>query len=127
MALLGFQDRFVDKVRAGEKRHTIRAMRARVIRAGEMLHLYEKPRQKGMRLIFRAPCSRIQRITIGGAYFELPALVCVDGTPLDKSECEQLARRDVFADYTEFVAFWSDRRPFEGMIIHWNYDRRVTQ
>lgn len=128
MALLGFQDRFVPKVENGTKTHTIRALRAHPIRVGETLHLYAKPRQMGMRLIFRAPCTHIQSITISDRpYKSLPALVHVDGMWLSRSECELLAVRDGFADFVEFVEFWRDRRPFDGEIIHWNFDARVSK
>jgi hypothetical protein len=121
MALLGFQDRFVDKVLRGEKRHTIRAFRGGApIKRGDWLHLYAKPRQKGMRLIFRAPCTDIQHVTIG-----LGGDVRVGRTELDPSERELLAQRDGFDNYHDFFKFWDGRLPFAGQIIFWSYDDRT--
>jgi len=123
MPLLGFQDQFVDKVLRGEKRHTIRAFRKGAeIRRGDWLHLYAKPRQKGMRLIFRAPCTQVEPISIG-----FGGDVRVGKTQLDVGEIELLAIRDGFSGRTDFYRFWDDRLPFSGQIIHWDYDRRTLE
>ena len=125
MALLGFKDRFVPKIAAGEKTHTIRERRKIPIKTGETLHLYQRPRQKGMKLILRAPCVRVEEIAIGAGYGV--GAVFIGGEQLNDSECEQLARRDGFTDFREMLSFWDGRLPFLGQIIHWDFSKRIIR
>lgn len=135
MALLGFQDRFVKKILRGEKTHTIR--NERNIEVGDRLDLYERPRQKGMKLLFRAPCVRIEEIKIEMRMYsgtgvltrgmEFPKII-LNGELLDDSEQDAFARRDGFNNFADMIAFWrhpTDRIPFKGMIIHWDYSQRT--
>ena len=128
MALLNFQVRFVTKIEAGEKTHTIRAWRHRLnrksqqrevkpIRVGETLHLYTGCRQPGARLLMRVPCTRVESIEINA---QTSGMVEIDGVPLDHSEREQLAMRDGFDNWDAMLAFWEGRLPFSGQIIHWH-------
>ena len=129
MALLNFQLRFVPKIELGEKTHTIRAWRYRYsrktqqrevlpIRAGETLHLYTGCRQPSARCLMRVPCSRVESIKINA---QTSGMVEIDGVPLDHSEREQLAVRDGFDGWDAMLAFWEDRLPFSGQIIHWQF------
>lgn len=122
MALLGFKDEFVDKILRGEKQHTIRAPRKIPIRKGEILHLYKRPRQIGMKLLFRSPCVRIEDILIG-EYGEI-WMGGVGGVMLTESECDALATKDGFKDFTAMLDFWQDRLPFHGQIIYWDFPAR---
>jgi hypothetical protein len=151
--LLGFQDRFVSAVMRGEKTHTIRGERAVPIEVGDRLDLYKRPRQKGMKLLFRAPCVKVERIDIlvsaaGPEHEEFCkefgmqrpntdqlyramhlacSTVIIDDHGLSPDEIEQLARRDGFSNFHEMLKFWSGRLPFEGTIIHWDYAKRTRK
>lgn len=118
MPAFNFMQRFVKKVESGEKTHTIRAMRKRRIRQGDMLHLYTGMRQKGCRLLMRVPCTRVEQIEINA---KTSAMVSIDGVPLDLDEREALAKRDGFSGWDEMLEFWEGRLPFEGQIIHWRF------
>ncbi len=103
-------------------------------------------RQKGMRLIFKAPITRVQDIAV---YKSGPGLLTVDldGLLLSVAETELLfycdgfrvedqpmITRDVFRKKrfpaTELAAmFWKqlDKGPFNGYLIHWDFDKRVSR
>lgn len=123
MGLYNFQARFVPFIKAGTKKHTIRAKRARPDKPGNTLHLYQGLRTKKTKLILRAPCVKVEEITIVKSGDLWPQYtVRIDGMMLDRSECEALARRDGFSNFQEMMKFWtepSNRLPFEGHIIHW--------
>jgi hypothetical protein len=125
VALYNFKKRFVPMILSGEKRHTIRAKRARQTRPGEMCHLYTGLRQKGAQLLMRTRCTRVEEIQIlGGILATLrirPFVIKVEGIKLSLDECEQLARSDGFKDLAEMVEFWKGRTPFVGDIIHWEF------
>lgn len=121
MALLGFKQQFVPKIKSGFKRHTIRATRARPFKVGETLHLYTGLRQKGAQLIFRSTCTKIQTIEIAVGHFSGQTLVWVDGVELSDDERESLAQHDGFDDFAEMTEFWEGRLPFTGVIVHWAF------
>jgi hypothetical protein len=120
VGLYNFQSRFVPKILAGEKTHTIRAVRANPDKRGNVLHLYTGLRHKGARLLMRVPCVKVQQIAIDSRSGD-PAhcRLEIDGQFLNRSEKELLARRDGFANFAEMLEFWKDRLPFRGHIIHW--------
>jgi len=141
MPAFSFKQQFVAPIRAGTKRHTIRAERkdGRVpAKAGDALYLYCGMRTKTCFNILPRQdltCSRVQRIVIqecprcGGSgevahssthYEGCPAIqILIDGVPLALDERDGLARADGFACFTDMMAFWEGRLPFEGYIIHW--------
>jgi hypothetical protein len=116
MGLYDFKAQFVDKILAGEKTHTIRAVRSHPDKPGNTLHLYTGLRHKGARLLMRATCTKVEAIRIGPL-----GIILIDGVMLEQDEREQLARRDGFKDFIEMLYFWKDRLPFQGHIIHWRY------
>ncbi len=113
MGLYNFQSRFVPKILAGEKTHTIRAVRANPDKPGNVLHLYTGLRHKGARLLMRVLCVKVEEIEIS------PLYVKIDGVVLGDSEEEALARRDGFANFADMMAFWEERLPFRGHVLHW--------
>lgn len=123
MGLYNFQKRFVPFILSGEKKHTIRARRANPDKPGNTLHLYTGLRTKKAKLLKRVECTRVESIRIDRAGGFWPQYtVRIDGTMLDRDECEQLARRDGFSTFREMMIFWQtpeNRLPFEGQIIHW--------
>ena len=151
--IIGFQDRFEPFVTDGSKRHTIRA--GNRWKAGIRADLFVRPRQKDMRLLFRAPVVRVEEIRIDeyeavqcgrGSIPPLNGnhvlkacrgprgeslLVRIDGELLAWDETSALFFRDGFREPGECpqfqaLQFWHKRLPFRGQIIHWDYDRRNT-
>jgi hypothetical protein len=125
MGLYNFQPRFVPKILAGEKTHTIRAVRANPDKPGNLLHLFTGLRTKRAKLLMRVPCVKVEEISISLApenFLDDEAecvFVTIDGTVLHRSECETLARRDGFENFDEMLEFWDGRLPFHGHIVHW--------
>ena len=127
MGLYNFKARFAPMILAGEKTHTIRAVRKHPARPGETLHLYTGLRQKGARLLLRAPCTRVEEITIrqtrcGIASKLSDVEITIAGQVLDPSEMDLLAERDGFKNLADMMRFWQEptnRLPFRGHIIHW--------
>lgn len=127
--LLGFKERFVERILAGEKRHTIRATRKIPPRVGEVCHCYTGLRQKGARLLGRWPCIKVEEIEI------LPwnihdkrarSGVFIGGQNLSADERDALAIRDGFpGGFPDMMRFWDGRLPFTGVIIHWDFDHPV--
>jgi hypothetical protein len=114
MGLYGFKERFVAKILAGEKTHTIRAKRKYPDKAGNKLHLYVGLRQPNARLLMRPLCTKVERIEIAES-----GCIFVGGVLLEPDEQEQLARRDGFESHAQMMQFWEGRLPFDGQIIHW--------
>ncbi len=125
MGLYNFEPRFVEKILAGLKTHTIRGIRAHPDKPGNVLHLYTGLRHKGARLLMRVPCVKIEEIEIEQHPERFldddPDLftVKIDDVILDRSECEALALRDGFDNFADMMAFWNGRLPFRGHIVHW--------
>lgn len=118
VGLYNFQKRFVAKILSGEKQHTIRAVRLRVEKPGNILHLYTGLRHKGATLLMRAPCVKVEEI-----FIDVCEMV-IDGVELGESDRDALAVRDGFADFAEMLEFWAGRLPFKGHIIHWKFEQR---
>ena len=117
MGLYNFHKRFVPKVLAGEKTHTIRGFRQNSDKVGSTMHLYTGLRQKGAKLLMRVPCVKIENILItpGG-------VIRIDGIYLADDEREAFARRDGFDSLDDMLIFWREpknRLPFRGQILHW--------
>ena len=152
--LLGFKRRFAPFVLDGSKRHTIRAKRKTPPKIGEICHCYVDPRQKSMKLLGRWPCVKVEDIRIyerrllepGDAWFG----VAIEGVELSQGEKDMLAWRDGFRNpvkrprinagltgcFDMMMAFWMETHGnakrtgpfvFEGDIVHWDFERPVTQ
>lgn len=145
---LGFKDWFIPYIEDGSKTHTIRA--GKRWRVGMRADLFANMRQPkrfdkkgrqiaGQRLIFRAMVTRVQDISItlvGGQYSfdnDSELQVRIDRVLLDPAETEAFFRRDGFRQpdnipaFNLAAAFWRDRLPFEGQLIHWDYNTRATE
>ncbi len=125
--LLGFKRQFAPLVESGAKRHTIRGTSGREWKPGTRCDCYVDPRQKTMRLLGRWPCIRVEQITIDGGWEALSGEffgdVKINGNSLLSDEREQLAHKDGFASFADMAEFWRGRLPFEGIIIHWDFDK----
>jgi hypothetical protein len=99
MGIYNFKPQFVSFILDGSKRHTIRASRKYMDKPGDMCHLYTGLRQKGAKLLFRAPCLKVEEIfidsrelTAGSTFIDMR----VNGIPLSWDEKNELAWRDGF-------------------------------
>lgn len=136
---LGFKDRFEPMVLDGTKRHTIRA--GNRWKAGMRADLYVRPRQRDMRLLFRAIVLRVEDIQIRsvlpngiGGVGDLTLEVRIGGLVLDPGETEAFFFRDGFREQRigsltpatrEAYRFWNlGRKTFVGQLIHWDYEKR---
>ena len=141
---LGFKRQFEAHVQDGSKRHTVRG--GARWKVGMRADLYIDPRQKGMRLLFRAHVVRVQTIRIaiqqllpfpefaGLRVAKIPdhVAVWIDGQQLSPDEVEHFFWSDGFRQprrsaTAQAIQFWRKRLPFSGQIVHWDYDRRFTQ
>jgi hypothetical protein len=139
MGLYNFQKRFVPMIEDGSKCHTIRACRRCPDKPGDTLHLYTGLRQPGARLLFRAPCVRIENIRIDRAR------VWINDNELSLDEKDILAWHDGFrydgtmmeicdppvakstGCFNLMLQFWVEKHrttEFIGHIIHWHYEQR---
>ena len=88
--LLGFKRQFAEFIRAGSKRHTIRAKRKFPVKPGDICHCYVDPRQKTMALLGRWPCTVVQDVIIRQPSLEIPVLeIEIDGERLSNDEAEE--------------------------------------
>jgi hypothetical protein len=115
MGLYGFKKRFVSKIKARTKHHTIRARRANEDEPGDRMHLYYGLRTKQCELIARPTCTKVGLVWVPDVHVFL-----IEGEPLDRDEKETLAVCDGFDSFAEMMQFWEGRFPFEGKIYHWN-------
>lgn len=145
---LGFKDQFEEYVQDGTKRHTIRG--GDRWKAGMRADLFVRPRQKGMRLLFRATVVKVDSIRIeeyerhqrGPSPLEgnhckdanrgpngEALLIWIDCELLAADEAEAFLHRDGFrvkgimASYAALL-FWKPRLPFTGQVIHWDFENR---
>jgi hypothetical protein len=109
---------------SGEKTHTIRARRAHPDKPGNPMYLYTGLRTKYVQKLFATVCTRVEDIRLEGADKQGPRIF-IEGIRLANDECEQLARRDGFADIYMMSLFWHGRLPFDGHIIHWRYPKEA--
>lgn len=132
--LLGFKRQFAPFVEEGSKTHTIRAKRRIAPRSGELCHCYTGLRQKAARLLGRWPCVRVEDIKIEKADDPACLAVTINGEALSADEVEAFLYKDgfrgnggeIYPATAQARAFWGDRLPFEGQIIHWDYSRPVA-
>ena len=122
MGLYGFKQQFAPFVLNGSKRHTIRAPRRYEDKPGVSTFFgYIGLRQKGATKLIVAPYLKNNQIVI-----EPPSgLIEVAGIKLVDDEKEALAVADGFASLPVMMQFWRKVKLFEGLIHHWDFERRV--
>ena len=121
MGLYNFRPRFVPLIVAGQKTHTIRAVRKVPDRPGSIMHLYTGLRRKEAKLLMRAPCTCVERIHIDQA-----CGIVIEGEQLSSDECASLAIRDGFESFADMMSFWTGRLPFDGHVYHWDPNRKLN-
>ncbi len=122
MPALNFQPRFADLVARGKKRQTIRPVRRRPIKAGDLLHLYTGMRTKGCRKLGEAVCTNvvpalIENYWIFGVGFGTEKAI-KEGPP---DLLGEFAQRDGFDSWPEMREWFKKIHglPFEGVLIAW--------
>ena len=143
MGLYNFKARFVAKIKAGTKRHTIRAPRKRhEDRPGDTMFLYTGLRTRAAaRIIEPATCVKVESIVIrtiearvevwlgpfsekilDNAVQQGAAIFYPDHyglSKLDADEMEALAIADGFEGFDGMSAFWGANPRFYGHVFHW--------
>ncbi|HMG94378.1 MAG TPA: hypothetical protein VK589_30165 [Chryseolinea sp.] len=123
MAALSFKQRFAGKIRNGQKRQTIRAIRKYPITPGETLYLYVGQRTKHCEKLREVKCSHTKPISI---YFNVVVdRIVIDNTlTLDElMDLDWFAKSDGFRDWNDMRDFWIENHPgkgsFHGQLITW--------
>lgn len=148
-----FQPQFCPPVEEGSKRHTIR--RGKRWKVGMRIDCYTGLRTKKTRLLFRAMVTKVEDIQIcetshpvrefipdlrNGGMLDvtkwdsacLRFTVTIEGNELRDDEMDSLFYRDGFRasgsrPSEQAAAFWADGLPFDGQIIHWDWDNRFMK
>lgn len=133
MVAYSFKKRFIDPIKSGAKRQTIRAVGLRRhARPGDDLQLYTAMRTKQCQLIGRTQCVDAALITI--KFGKRVDVVDIKGSspplPRRASSIELLDRfaaTDGFKSWDELLKFWDEEHDgivtkcgrFEGVLIRW--------
>lgn len=104
---------FENKIRKGQKKHTIRSDTKDRWQKGRMIHLSTGARSSHYKLIEKTPCTGTQRIEISGR------TVFIDDRKLCDTSIDLLAYNDGFDNVDDFWSWFDQYSPFVGKIIHW--------
>lgn len=117
MPALNFQKQFVSAVEDGTKRQTIRALRKRPFKVGDVLYLYAGMRTKQCKKLATVACVSAEHIWINS----YRRIVEVRNRQLDKGEVEMLAKSDGFMDAKAMYAWFckTHSNDFYGDLIKW--------
>jgi len=123
-----FRKRFVEPIRTGSKRQTIRADRKRHARPGELMQLYCGMRTRGCFLIDETICDRVQsvRLSFDGNVVAISSLRF--GSPMQEitgaKALDLFATQDGFGDWNDMRAFWreehGDISEWRAVLLTWN-------
>lgn len=123
MKLLNFKEEFANRVRCGEKRQTIRRDPGESnwpVR-GDPLRFYTGMRTKRCRWLADGICADVYPVTIHGS-----GIVSINGVALSPLEAIDMAKRDGFQAFQDFVEFFAFHYglPFGGVLIEWELHER---
>jgi hypothetical protein len=113
MGLYNFDLFFAAGIQSGRIKQTIRKPRPHPDYKGSTIHCYTGLRTKRAKCIGRFECLSVEPIQIRNRDVRLA------GTYLDTAEKELLAQHDGFDSFSDFLTYWEDRRPFNGVLIRW--------
>lgn len=118
--ILGFKPQFVSEIESGKKVHTIR--RGFRWKAGNTIQFATGVRTKNYNQFKSGVCDGVEEIRI--MYVDGDLEVRVGGHTLAMVERLELAKKDGFDDYHEFVRWFYDatekgKEDFLGQIVHW--------
>lgn len=125
MVAYSFQAQFIDPIRSGRKRQTVRAIgKRRHARPGDQLQLYTGMRTRSCRLQARAVCADVQPIRIEFSTMYPGDVVRIgDGPRIWQGDLDPFAQSDGFDSWQAMRDFWSKHHPhvlqFYGVIIFW--------
>lgn len=117
-----FMPRFACLVEALSKPHTIRPVRKRPVRVGDLIDAREwlgKPYRSKQRKLIERVCVSTRPVSIRfsrGSFF-----IRLDGKLLTPPEAVALAQADGFSDAIEMMLWFKDRHglPFNGVLLEW--------
>ena len=117
MPALNFKKEFADLVESGQKTQTIRQVRKRPIKPGDMLYLYTGMRTKSCQKLGEARCLSIA-----------PIVIFPDGwVNVDRVEfpASMIAYKDGFNSVEDFINFFLKQYglPFCGDLIKWEVSK----
>lgn len=120
MPLLGFKQRFADKVKEGSKRQTIRNYRKYPIEPGQTLYLYYGLRTKHATKLGEHTCLEVHKINITPKGVKLGK----DKLVTNIGVLNTFAMLDGFKDWDEMQRWWTLTHgtkcfPFNGILIKW--------
>lgn len=118
--VLGFHKQFVPMIKKGQKIHTIR--RGSRWRKGRIVHFATGVRTKNYNQFRLGECDGVERVNI--TYWEGDLIIVVGENTLTLVERLELAEKDGFDAYHDFVKWFYDatgkgREIFRGQIVHW--------
>jgi hypothetical protein len=126
--IISFKDRFVDKIKNGTKKHTIRGDKHDRWKGGTRMDMATGVRTTAYRKFAEKTCTGTQKISI--KYFDEinSCMIWIDGIYFGSAffdqekllftpEIKQLAENDGFDDIRKFLNWFG--KDFEGKIIHW--------
>lgn len=123
MPSLNFHPRFVDAIRAGTKRQTIRAPRRHPIKVGDPLYLFTGLRQANCTRIGAAVCKSVEPVVIDFLSSGVAVGSGMASTFRSPADLNAFARRDGFADWQAFADFFARAHRgaavFTGDLIRW--------
>lgn len=120
MSAFGFKRRFIEPIREGLKRQTVRRIRkdGRTARPGEELQLYYAMRTRQCELIGRSICRECLPIEMWLSTKSPTVLIA--GHPADPGP---FAYADGFTSWPDLLAFWDAEHPgvhhFAGTLTTW--------
>lgn len=124
MVAYNFKSQFASLVESGAKRQTIRALgKRRHAKPGELLQLYTGQRTRYCRKLLDATCGDVTPILMNITP-ENGLTVFLGGIDCEIFDLIALAKADGFGQgeadpLDEFIRFFEDRMPFEGVLIEW--------
>lgn len=122
MTVLMFQPQFAPLVESGDKPHTIRPARKRLIRVGDRLSLrrWSGVAYRSKQVILRETrCKSLSAVYINETFQEI--IFVVNGERLNQEQWVKLARDDGFACTTDMLDWFRKTHglPFNGILITW--------
>lgn len=112
---------FVDAVRGGKKKQTIRALRKRPFKEGDTLYLYTGMRTANCQKIAETPCTRVRDVRMDEDHVCLEEAGGIIIAPWGAPLVEALSMEDGFSTSVEMREWFEKTHgfPFEGQVINW--------
>ncbi len=115
--ILGFKKQFVEKIKSGEKIHTLREDKKGRWVENKIIHFATGVRTIKYNCFKEGFCKSVQAIQINYYNPKCYPHVIVDGRLFNQGEVWEMALNDGFKTIDDFCK-WFDK-DFQGRIIHW--------